>query len=80
MSVKYAGLQDNPSHSLIVGAAGAAQQMAKAAPSAIKSAARTEAHAYNQWAANGDSSALSSDNVSAANDQLNAWESANCKQ
>jgi hypothetical protein len=79
-SVTFAGLQDNPSKALIQKAADASQKMAAAAPDAIKDAAKTEADAYGQWAKTGDASVLTTPAVSAANSQLNAWESANCKQ
>ena len=79
-SVTFAGLQDNPSKELIQKAADASKKMADVAPDAIKDAVKTQADAYGRWAKTGDASVLTTAAASAANDQLNAWESANCKQ
>lgn len=80
MSVQFAGLQDNPSPELIKKAAAAAEQLAAIAPPQVKSATKTEADAYSHWAKTGDTSLLSGPKFSAADDQLNAWVSQNCKQ
>jgi hypothetical protein len=79
-SITFAGLQSNPTPDLIRGAAAAIQIMADSAPDAIKDAVKTEADAYAQWGATGDSSGLETPQFSAADDQVNAWESVNCPQ
>ena len=81
MSVKFAGLQDNPTKSLISQAARAAQGLEGSAPSAISGAVKTQADAIAAWAKTGvPPNALSTDSYATANDQINAWTSANCKQ
>ena len=81
MSVKFAGLQDNPTKSLISQAARAAQGLEGSAPSAISGAVKTQADAIVTWAKTGvPPNALGSGAYTTANDQINAWTSANCKQ
>ena len=81
MSVKFAGLQDNPAKSLISQAARAAQGLESSAPSAISGAVKTQANAIAAWAKTGvPPNALSASPYATANDQINAWTSANCKQ
>jgi hypothetical protein len=81
MSVKFAGLQDNPTKSLVSQAASAAQGLEGSAPSAISGAVKTQANAIAAWAKTGvPPNALGSGSYSSANDQINAWTSANCKQ
>jgi hypothetical protein len=81
MSVKFAGLQDNPTKSLISQAASAAQGLEGKAPSAISGAVKTQANAIAAWAKTGvPPNALGTGSYAAANDQINSWTSANCKQ
>jgi hypothetical protein len=81
MSVKFAGLQDNPTQSLISQAARAAQGLEGSAPSAISGAVKTQADAIAAWAKSGvPPNALGTGPYVTANDQINAWTSANCKQ
>lgn len=81
MSVKFAGLQDNPAKSLISQAASAAQGLEGKAPSAISGAVKTQANAIAAWAKTGvPPNALGTGSYAAANDQINSWTSANCKQ
>lgn len=81
MSVKFAGLQDSPTKSLISQAASAAQGLEGRAPSAISGAVKTQANAIAAWAKTGvPPNALGTGPYAAANDQINAWTSANCKQ
>ena len=81
MSIKFAGLQDNPTKSLISQAARAAQGLEGSAPSAISGAVKTQADAIAAWAkTGGPPNALGTGSYAAANDQINAWTSANCKQ
>jgi len=80
ISIKFAGLQSNPTPDLIQGAADAMQKLSESSPDEIKDAVTTEADAYSQWGASGDSSGLETPEFSAADDQVSAWESANCQQ
>jgi hypothetical protein len=81
MSVKFAGLQDNPTQSLISQAARAAHGLEGSAPSAISGAVKTQADAIAAWAKTGvPPNALGTGPYVTANDQINAWTSANCKQ
>ena len=81
MSVKFAGLQDNPTKSLISQAARAAQGLEGSAPTAISGAVKTQAAAIAVWAKTGvPPNALSNGSYATANDQINAWTSANCNQ
>jgi hypothetical protein len=80
LSEKYGGLSDNPTPSLVKQAATAAQQLVGGAPSVIKTAVKTEADAYSQYAKSGDDTALTSDAFSGADDQITNWESDHCKQ
>jgi hypothetical protein len=81
MSVKFAGLQDNPTKSLISQAASAAQGLEGRAPSAISGGAETQANAIAAWAKTGvPPNVLGTGRYATANDQINAWTSANCKQ
>ncbi|HEY3955565.1 MAG TPA: hypothetical protein VGM53_19505 [Streptosporangiaceae bacterium] len=81
MSVKFAALQDNPTKSLVAQAASAAQGLAGSDPSAISSAVKTQANAIAAWAKTGvPPNALGTGSYGTANDQINAWTSANCKQ
>jgi len=81
MSVKFAGLQNNPTKSLISQAARAAQGLEGSAPSAISGAVKTQADAIAAWAKTGvPPNALGTGPYAAANDQINAWTSATCKQ
>ena len=80
-SVKFAGLQDNPTKSLISQAASAAQGLEGSAPSAIRGAVKTQANAIAAWAKTGvPPNALGTGPYGTAGDQINAWTSANCKQ
>jgi hypothetical protein len=80
-SVKFAALQDNPTKSLIAQAASAAQGLAGSAPSAISGAVKIQANAIAAWAKTGvPPNALGTGSYGTANDQINAWTSANCKQ
>jgi hypothetical protein len=80
MGVQYAGLQDNPTPALIKSAAASAQRLVGIAPAEIKSAVKTEADSYNQWAKTGNPSALEGNKFSAADDQINTYVSEYCKQ
>jgi hypothetical protein len=80
LSVQFAGLQDSPSASLVRKAAAAADKLPSSAPGAIKSAVKTEVTAYDEWAKSGNDSEMNSNAFSAADDQINAWTSSNCKQ
>lgn len=80
MSVQFAGLQDNPSKTLIQQAADSASQAAANAPDEIKDAVKTQADAFAQWAKTGNSAVLSTPAYTTANDQINAWTSSNCKK
>jgi hypothetical protein len=81
MSVKFAGLQDNPTRSLISQAARAALGLEGSAPTAISGAVKTQADAIAAWAKTGvPPNALSTGSYATANDQINAWTSANCNQ
>lgn len=80
MSVQFAGLQNNPTQTLIQQAASAAENLVSIAPSQIETAVKTEADAYQQWAKTGDSSALQTDAFSTADSQISNWTSAYCKQ
>ena len=81
MSVKFAGLQDNPGKSLISQAARAAEGLEGSAPSAISGAVKTQADAIAAWAKTGVApNALGTSPYATANDQINAWTSANCNQ
>jgi len=81
MSVKFAGLQDNPTKSLISQAASAAQGLEGSAPSAVSGAVKTQADAIAAWAKTGvPPNALGTGPYGTANDRINAWTSANCKQ
>jgi hypothetical protein len=81
MSVKFAGLQDSPTKSLISQAARAAQGLESSAPSEISGAVKTQADAIAAWAKTGVApNALGTGSYATANDQIIAWTSANCKQ
>jgi len=79
-AVEFAGLEDNPTPSLVKGEAAAVQKLVGIAPKEIESAVQTEADAYSQLAKTGNSSELQGKKFAAADDQINMWITAYCKQ
>jgi len=79
-AVQFAGIQDNLTPSLAKGEAASLQHLVGIAPKEIESAVQTEADAWNQYVKTGNHSELVGNKYAAADDQIETWLGAYCKQ